>query len=177
MSDLGFKTLSPENWLEPEPVMSALKTISLNDSTVSHISRDQWLSRFLKAQLDSAVPLEIRKLFEVARGAATYGYFFYPLYTLAGQQLYRVAETAISIKCKSLGTTRREVRTFQDKISFLQEQNVIPQHDWIWWDSIRRLRNYSSHPKHQTIVFPQDTLYDLSSVAKHINDLFDERAV
>src|SRR5882672_4084968 len=117
MSDLGFKTLSPENWLEPEPVMSVFKTISLNDSTVSHISRDQWLSRFLKAQLDSAVPLEVRRLFEVARGAATYGYFFYPLYTLAGQQLYRVAETAISIKCKSLGATRREVRTFQDKIS------------------------------------------------------------
>jgi hypothetical protein len=172
MNDFGFKMLSPENWLEPEWFMGAFKTIK--DSTISDISQDDWFKRFFKAQLDRNVPLEIRKLFEVARGAATYGYFFYPLYTLAGQQLYRVVEAAVSVKCKSMGASRRTVRTFQDKLFFLRAENIIPQGEWIWWDSIRELRNHSSHPKVQTIVFPQDTLYDLSSIAKHINDLFAE---
>ena len=176
MSDFGFKTLSTENWLEPEWFMSAIKTISPTDGTPIEISRDQWLNRFLKPQLHAVVPFEIRKLFEVARGAATYGYFFYPLYTLAGQQLYRVAEAAVSAKCKSLGAPPRKTKRFQDKISFLQTANVIPQEDWIWWDSIRQLRNHTSHPKTQTIVMPHDTLYDLSSVAKHINALFENGA-
>lgn len=79
MNDLGFKMLSPENWLEPEWFMGTFKTIK--ESTISDISQDDWFKRFFKAQLDPNVPLEIRKLFEVARGAATYGYFFYPLYT------------------------------------------------------------------------------------------------
>jgi len=176
MSGLGFKALSIENWLEPESFLSVIKTISPTDGTIIEISREQWLNRFLKPQLKAAVPFEIRKLFEVARGAATYGYFFWPLYTLAGQQLYRVAEAALSEKCKSLGASRRKIKRFQDKISFLQKAHVIPQQDWIWWDSIRQMRNITSHPKTQTIVMPHDTLYDLSSVAKHINALFDDNA-
>ena len=172
MSGLGFKALSAENWLEPESFLSAIKTMSPTDGTIIEISREQWLNRFLRPQLNGPVPFEIRKLFEVARGAATYGYFFWPLYTLAGQQLYRVAEAAVSAKCKSQGASRRKTKTFEDKISFLLDRNVIPQDAWIWWDSIRQLRNHTSHPKSQTIVMPHDTLYDLSSVAQHINDLF-----
>lgn len=172
MSGLGFKALSTENWLEPELFLSAIQTLSPIDGTIVEISREQWLSRFLKPQLNATVPVEVRKLFEVARGAATYGYFFWPLYTLAGQQLYRVAEAAASLKCKSLGASRRKTRTFEQKISFLSDRNVIQQDAWIWWDSIRQLRNLASHPESQTIVMPHDTLYDLSSVAQHINDLF-----
>ncbi len=141
MNKLGFKKLSAENWLEPESVMSAFVTLSLKDFTKSPISADEWVNRFLKPQLDPTVPFEIHKLFEVARGAAAYGCFFYPLYTLAGEQLYRVAEAAVSAKCKLLGAKSRKVRSFQNKISFLHEENVILQQDWIWWDSIRHLRN------------------------------------
>jgi len=31
-------------------------------------------------------------MYEAARASMCYGYFFYPLYTLATQQLFRVAE-------------------------------------------------------------------------------------
>jgi hypothetical protein len=172
MNNLGFKKLSAENWLEPESVMSAFIQVSLKDFTKFPISADDWVNRFLKPQLDHNVPVEILKLFEVARGAAAYGYFFYPLYTLSVEQLYRIAEAAVSAKCKLLGAKSCKVRRFQDKISFLREQNVILQQDWIWWDSIRQLRNYASHPERQTIMMPHDTLYNLSSVAKHINGLF-----
>jgi Domain of unknown function (DUF4145) len=176
MNRIGFKKLSAENWLEPESVMSAFVTLSLKDSTKSPISADAWLDRFLKPQLDSTVPFEIHRLFEVARGAAAYGYLFYPLYTLAGEQLYRVAEAAASAKCKLLRAKTRKVKSFQNKISFLHEQNVILQQDWIWWDSIRHLRNFASHPGRQVIMMPHDALYNVASVANHVNDLFVERA-
>lgn len=172
MSTLGFKILTQENWLEPESVMSVFVKFSLKDLTKSPISADEWVNRFLKPQLDSVVPVEILRLFEVARGSIAYGYFFYPLYTLAGEQLYRVAETAASAKCKLLGAKSHKVKRFEDKISFLQEQNAISQQDWVWWDSIRHLRNYASHPKDQTILMPKDVLSDLAGVAKHINQLF-----
>ena len=80
MSGLGFKALSIENWLEPEPFLSVIKTLSAADGTIIEISREQWLNRFLKPQLNAVVPFEIRKLFEVARGAATYGYFLSTLH-------------------------------------------------------------------------------------------------
>jgi hypothetical protein len=101
-----------------------------------------------------------------------YGYFFYPLYTLAGEQLYRVAETAASAKCKLLGASPRRVKRFEDKIACLQQQNVIDHQDWVWWDSIRRLRNFASYPERQTIRMPYDVLSTLAGVAKHINQLF-----
>lgn len=172
MSNLGFKKLTAENWLEPESVMSACVKISLKDLTKSPISADEWVNRFLKPQLDPTVPIEILRLFEVARGSIAYGYFFYPLYTLAGEQLYRVAETAASVKCNLLGGKPRKINRFEDKIYFLQGQNIISQQDWTWWDSIRHLRNYASHPKDQTILMPHHVLYDLADVAKHINQLF-----
>jgi hypothetical protein len=176
MNKLGFKKLSAENWLEPESVMSAFVTLSLRDFTKSSITGDEWVNRFLNPQLNHTVPFEIHKLFEVARGAAAYGYLFYPLYTLAGEQLYRVAEAAVSAKCKLLGAKSSKVRSFQNKIYFLHKHKVIPQKDWIWWDSIRQLRNYASHPEHQTIMMPHDALYNVASVAKHVNDLFAESA-
>ncbi len=172
MSNLGFKTLTPENWLEPELVMSIFVTISLKDGSTSPISVDGWIERIGRPQLDLTVPIDILKLFEVARGAMAYGYFFYPLYTLAGEQLYRVAEAAASAKCKLLGANLRRVNRFEDKIAFLQQQNVISQQDWIWWDSIRHLRNFASHPEGQSILMPYDVLSTLAGVAKHINQLF-----
>jgi hypothetical protein len=172
MSNLGFKTLTFENWLEPESVMSIFVTLSFDDGSTTPISADGWIDRIRRPQLDPNVPVEILKLFEVARGSMAYGYFFYPLYTLAGEQLYRVAETAASAKCKLLGAKSRKVKSFEDKIAFLQQQNVISQQDWIWWDSIRHLRNFASHPEGQSILMPYDVLSTLAGVAKHVNELF-----
>jgi hypothetical protein len=41
------------------------------------------------------VPEPIRELFDVARGAMIYGWFFYPLFRLGEDQLHRVVEAAV----------------------------------------------------------------------------------
>ena len=60
------------------------------------MSGQEWLSLFLDPTLSKSVPENVRALFEVARRSSAYGYFFYPLYTLACEQLFRIAEAAVS---------------------------------------------------------------------------------
>lgn len=67
----GFKRITAENWQEPDvPRLFGLTT------------PNAWIEAHLQPQLSPNVPQEIASLFEVARGAMIYGWFFYPLITL-----------------------------------------------------------------------------------------------
>jgi hypothetical protein len=169
---LGFKKLTPENWLEAEEIMSVFVRLSLTDGSTSNITGEEWAARFLKPQLTPSVPIEVFKLFEVARGSIAYGYFFYPLFTLAAEQLLRVAEAAVSAKCSHLGAPRRKTTTFQQKLMYLRDENVLSQHEYEEWDDLRELRNSASHPKKQSIIMPKDALTILVWVAERVNTLF-----
>ena len=101
MSEFGFKELSFDNWKQVDPIMSHF--VSIDESGRSHQVHDiDWMKEILKPKISKFVPDEIRSLFEVARGSIVYGYYFYPLFTLSAEQLFRVAETAITYKCKEL---------------------------------------------------------------------------
>ncbi len=134
------------------------------------MSGEDWAGIFLGPKLDGKVPEEVHRLFEVARGALTYGYFFYPLYTLAGEQLYRVAEAAVSEKCALLAAPKR--LRFHEQIQFLRDKNVIADVDFPRWDAIRHLRNMSSHPEQQNILPPGMVATTLHLVVENINGLF-----
>ena len=166
----GIKTLTTENWLQPDPTSTIFVRLSHADGSVSPMSGEDWVAQFLAPSLDDNVPEEVRRLFEVARGALAYGYFFYPLYTLAGEQLYRVAEAAVTEKCALLGAPKKA--SFQDKIKFLVDKNVIPNEEFIRWDAFRQLRNMSSHPRRQNILPPGIVATTLHLVAERINALF-----
>jgi hypothetical protein len=166
----GIKSLTTEHWLQPDPTSTIFVQMSRVDGSVRPMSGEDWAALFLSPSLDDKVPEEVRKLFEVARGAMTYGYFFYPLVTLANEQLYRVAEAAISEKCALFGGPKRS--SFQDKIKFLLDRNVIADVDFPRWDAIRLLRNMSSHPQRQDIRPPGMVATTLHLVAERINGLF-----
>lgn len=85
----GIKKLTVGNWLKPDGVWSHFEGIS---------SGEVWVRSILQPALVETVPLEVRKLFEVARSAMAYAYFFYPLSSLAEEQLYRVVESAATYK-------------------------------------------------------------------------------
>ena len=101
MSDLGFRRPARETWLEPDPIMSGFFTVGV-DGTITPITGDRLLERICAPQLADAVPVDVQRLFETARGAMCYGYFFYPLFTLAAHQMFRVVEAAITARCKAL---------------------------------------------------------------------------
>ncbi len=115
--NFGFKRLTPDNWLETDPVSTLFETL-LPEEQKQPITGQEWVRRILEPSLKDTVPLEIRRLFEVARGAMVYGYLFYPLYTLATEQLNRVVETAVSYKCETMRAPKT-VNTFEKKFNWL----------------------------------------------------------
>jgi len=170
MVKFGFKEITPSNWLEPEGVLKGFVRMSL-DGQFHPITGEEYLRDILSPQLLSSVPRDVQALFEVARGAMVYGYFFYPLYTLAAQQLFRVAEAAITHKCKALGAPK-SCNTFQKGVKWLVGNGGIPKSELCRWDAVRKLRNAASHPRRQSIFMPGNAIGMLEGIAEQINALF-----
>lgn len=144
------------------------------------LTEDVWVPAVMSPQLIPSVPENVIKLFEVARGSILYGWFFYPLLTLASEQLDRVHETAIKERCKSAGvpTTRTNKsgktldRKFVELINDLSAAGIILPESQPEWDAVRRCRNWSSHPKDQMIDVPGGALAAIESTALRLNQLF-----
>src|SRR5687767_7625635 len=108
-----IKKITPENWLERDGIQfAAIEYTSLNDSYGSLMDGKDWIHNFTQPELSENVPGNVHSLFEVARGALCYGYFFYPLYTLGFEQLFRVGEAAISTRFVQLGGDSTKVKNF-----------------------------------------------------------------
>jgi len=162
----GFKRLTVENWLTLDPVWHGVVMSSSRPDP-----SDAWVFDLTRTELDPAVPLPIRKLFETARGTLVYSLMFYPLLTLGAEQLFRVLEASASLKCKEL-TAPPKVRTFEKKIEWLEEKGAITAEEQPRWNAIRHMRNESSHPKDQSIFSPGMVLPILDATVELINPLF-----
>jgi hypothetical protein len=79
-----------------------------------------WIAELDDLQLSISVPVELRKLFSVARAALAYSFVYYPFLILGSAQSLRVAEGAVSQKCNTLGAPRRYVGRFIEKSIGLQ---------------------------------------------------------
>ncbi|MDE2387610.1 MAG: hypothetical protein KGN35_00755 [Betaproteobacteria bacterium] len=172
MTNLGVKIITHENWMSPDPLMKSL--ITLQDDKISIMSTGDWAISILEPKLSETVPLEIHKLFEVARGSMLYGYFFYPLFTLAFEQLLRVAEAAISEKCRQITTDKIGNNTFKDKVDRLNKNKFFSDEEYTKWNSLRNLRNIASHPNEQTILPPGITIEFIFNISELINSLFTQ---
>lgn len=170
MEEFGFKIITSENWNIPDKTTVAYTCpFDYDEKSGSH----PYMDRILSYQLNNEVPIEIRRLFEVARGAMVYSYYFYPLYTLAIDQLSRVGETALFHKAKQNGYSKK-VPTFSDMIKFLKEKNVLDDEKQKEWEFLRDFRNHASHRRNQSIYPPAAALGALEIFSKEINALFLE---
>jgi len=172
--NLGFKILTPENWLEPDDASTSFVRLSASNGKYRSITGEQYLNDIMKPGLIEAVPKEICALFEVARGAMAYGYFFYPLYTLACEQLFRVADAATIYKCKAVKASRSIITgEFEERLIYLISGKFIPLNKEDAWYAIRKLRNKTSHSEHQNILTPGNVIGILERIANEINSLFN----
>jgi hypothetical protein len=170
-TELGFKQLDVDNWLQPDPIGHMF--VSVDEKGKSHpTTGEEWIREILFPKLDEKVPIEVKRLFEAARGAMAYGYFFYPLFTLSIEQLYRVVEASVAQKWKSKNMPKNK-KTLNEKINWLMENNVISQDVGIQLHIIRKVRNSSSHPKDQTIISPGPAVNLLVMICTFINTLFN----
>lgn len=99
----GIKALTVDNWRSVDPMSVTLVELDTASGRFQRITHERWIEWFLEPQLNHNVPGEVRTMFDVARGAMLYGCFFYPLYTLGTEQLYRVADAATWHRCRQLG--------------------------------------------------------------------------
>jgi predicted nuclease with RNAse H fold len=168
---LGMKKLALHNWREPDM-----------PNVFPGLPEDMWVAEALKPQLAATVPEEVIRLFEVARGSILYGWFFYPLHTLASEQLHRVQEAAVRARCKIAGIPLNKTlkggrtisRSFADLIGELTGRGIIRRDERGMWDATRKLRNMSSHPERQMITPPGYAIAEIELAARRINQLFDK---
>lgn len=169
----GYKNLTKDNWNKKDPIMGFFKSPQA-DGTTTSTSEDEWFDMIYKPSLSEAVPIEIHKLFEMARGMMLYGYYYYPLFTLSHQQLLRVGEAVVYHKCVLLGLTKSK-STFRDNIEMLTSQKILNQRDITRWEAIRFLRNSYSHQKEQSIITPAVAIQSMSTLVELANKLFEKR--
>jgi hypothetical protein len=170
MQNLGYKQITKETWLKPDRISASFLVSS--ETEIDDIKKgEMYLDMILEPRLKEEVPIEVKKLYEVARGALVYGYFFYPLYSLACEQLFRVGEAAITFRCK-IFSPRLAKRTFRKKIQFLFKQDILNDLEKTRWHALRDLRNITSHPIDQSIYAPGEVIGILAQLAEDINKLF-----
>jgi len=167
----AFKTLSCENWQEPDPTSTTFWRLSQVVDRPLDMGGNDWAREFLAVEVKDHVPPSVRDLFAVARGALLYGWFFYPLFRLGEEQLYRVVEAAV-IACYRDLDGRKSDPTFEHAVGWLIEQGIIPADDQERWTATRTLRNRASHLEDQAVMPPGTVLAMLKATAHDINRLF-----
>lgn len=166
---LGFKRITVANWQDRDMPIG-----------FSALTPDSWVEHNMDPQLGPNVPADIAALFEVARGAIVYGWFFYPLITLAVEQCSRVLEAGVKACCVEHGIPTQRLdksgspiaTTYSQNIAMLIKSEVIPASDADLWNVARDLRNLFSHPERQMIFPPGVTLGMLQTTADRLNELF-----
>jgi len=171
MTRFGFKQIDTSNWLEPDPIMRGFIRVD-PEHGVTDLQGDDWVEAIMRPSLFEAIPEDVQALFEVARGAMVYGSLFYPLFTLAAEQLFRVAESAISHKCR-LMQAPMSLKTFASRIQWLVERGAIPSAQLQSWQATRGLRNTASHPEQQSIMTPANAIGIVERTAGLISSLFE----
>lgn len=104
---MSYKELTSATWKEPDPPALSFARESRVLGAVVAMDGDDWARQFLAVKLKEHIPEQVRELFAVARDSALYGWFYYPLFYLGGEQLHRVMESAARVAYRQLGGTMR----------------------------------------------------------------------
>ena len=167
----GIKSLTVKNFLKQDPTSNLFVKIG-QDNKSSPMSAKEWAAYILGNKLSDNVPLEIRKLSEAALGIYCYGYYFYPFFTLAAEQMARVCEAAAMERCKQIG---KNPKGFNGAIASLKKENIISDEEKGKWQSIKSVRNDSSHLENLTILPPSMAHGFITIARESIENLFKSK--
>jgi hypothetical protein len=168
----GIKILDPTNFVEPSAASLSFSEWGLSTTGPQPATDDEVTRRvawFTDVTVHEDVPEEIWQLFEVAKGAMVYGIFFYPLYTLGMEQLFRVFEYVIRSKFETIRPSN-SASSLKAMTQWLIKHGHLPGPHPERWFAAYELRNVASHPKMQTLFLPAEavrTLKDMKSLIEH----------
>lgn len=171
MPERMFKRLSRNNWREEEPHLQHYVRVQA-DGTEHKPTADDWVDDILRPELSSAVPEDIRNLFEVAQGAMCYGCFFYPLFTLGHEQMFRVLEAALATRARQLSAPVGATKSFARCLEWLEKEKLLPPERIAQWEAAKELRNRASHADKQSLYDPPMAAGFAHSAREFIDELY-----
>ena len=163
---------TPDRWLQPDPTLSVFSKLDLITGAVEPMAAEDWFVVWRDAAVDSpAVPADIVNRIEQARACLAYGFFYYPLYALGVEQLLRVAEAALALRCEELNAPRN-IRTFEKRIDWIASDSVIQNFDRDHWHMMRKMRNETTHGAFRMLLTPAAAKQLLHDVVDAITAFF-----
>lgn len=141
---------------------------------------DRWREAFLGIRLDSAVPADVARMFEAARGGMLYGYFFQPLLAMGVEQCYRVLERGARIRCDQAGLPvtcadsqgKPHPLSFAHNLRALSRLGLIADADLPLWRQAPELRDWVAAPEHQAALNLEHGVTALARAAELLGKLF-----
>ncbi len=168
----GQKAITQGNFAQPDP-------------RILYFVRDPevWLSRCRYSVVSPQVPENVATLLRIAQGIMSYGWFYYPLLTIAAEQCSRCLEAAARERCKSVSIVVENVDkkgnvrpvAFGNLLTALKNRALLTDEEANRWDIGRDLRNFAAHPDDQMIFTPGQALGQLDTTVELINGLFASR--
>lgn len=181
VSDGGVKHLTTRNWLDPDSICLKLGDAPLASGRQNPPTGEGWAEQFLAVDLAPSVPSQVRDMWAAARGLLLYGWFFYAIYAIGEHQLRRVADAAVLHRYQQAGGQPNKKRDpdgeprwpdLMSRVDWLVANDIIPAEKRARWDSIRDLRNETTHASIRHLTPPHEALRVLYLLAPEIDALF-----
>jgi hypothetical protein len=140
----------------------------------------KWRDALLSIRHDAALAPEIVGMFEAARGALLYGYFFQPMLAMGVEQCYRVLERGARLRCAQAGMAvsltdrqgKSHPHSFGHNLRALAQLGLIAEADLTLWQQARELRDWVVAPEHQSSLTLDHGVTALSRAAELLGRLF-----
>lgn len=163
-----MKSLQHDNWLLAD-------TLGNGDGEPR-----KWREAFLSIWLDPAVPADVARMFESARGGMLYGFFFQPLLALGIEQCYRAmergareraAEAGLEVTCSDSQGGQHPL-SFAHNLRALSRQGLISEADLALWRQAREMREWVAAPEHHAALNMEHGVTALARAAELLGRLF-----
>jgi hypothetical protein len=165
-----FKYVTRQNWLDPDPLSASFVQLDHRDGSITPMDGADWIDAVVEITLPASVPTEVANAFEFTKGGLGYGFFYYPLATVVGQQVLRVADFAIDRLFEARAIVPRPL-SMARRLERLRLEGLISDEHFQQWDVIRHMRNLATHPDFQHTWFPSDAVRTLKLVAALVSEL------
>ncbi len=164
-----MKAINHDNWLLGDPA---------GKGRVADVGL--WREAFLSIRLAPAVPREVARMFEAARGGMLYGFFFQPLLAMGVEQCYRVLEQGARARCAQAGLPvycgdsqgKPHALSFAHNLRALAKQSLVSEADLALWRQAHELREWVAAPEHQATLTLDHGVTALTRAAELLGRLF-----
>lgn len=163
-----------ENHLTPDRRMSVWSFVGLG---ASNQSVDDYVRAFLSIKLPTDASEDLLEVFDRVRAVMVYGCYYYPLFSLGVEELYRYHEALIRTALGSAAyKPNGKSHTFNRMIEIAVEQNVLSEKEGEAWHAGRWLRNRSSHRESTFLLGPNNALDALQNARDRTEKLLSQNA-